>query len=401
MRSARSSRSIAVPALQRLDPDKPINWKRQVDATANTAASVTWALHVAALPFRAGWFPKNVGRFSPTLSRHVPTTRATGCRAASWDNATLLCEVIDPASGEPFPMMIKTQRIARARRTRGNLEVYGTRASARYSTRDPKPLEFLDYTGGEQIWARSKPATRRHFKTITGGIFEFGFTDAILQMLGRIPHELVHGKTAGAVRRLRGRRTKWRSAIASSRPRWNRSARPRSWRFSRAGLVPWKRRGIAEQALARALARPRPSGGGDSKRALDVGDGRQRQDRPDRARACVRAGVVDQRGLRHGLEQNLPWRGPITPVTRCPCFAPGWGRTNSRAGWGPSCCLKPREIQPRGANRSWRIGEHPTGIDPDQSLVEAIPRTPCASRWRAGKASWVTAIGPAHGRSTP
>jgi predicted dehydrogenase len=33
------------------------------------------------------------------------------------------------------------------------------------------------------------------FKTITGGIFEFGFTDAILQMWAAFVYELTNGKT--------------------------------------------------------------------------------------------------------------------------------------------------------------------------------------------------------------
>ena len=34
------------------------------------------------------------------------------------------------------------------------------------------------------------------YKTLTGGIFEFGFGDAILQMWAAFHHELVHGRPA-------------------------------------------------------------------------------------------------------------------------------------------------------------------------------------------------------------
>lgn len=73
-------------------------------------------------------------------------------------------------------------------------EILGTRASARFSTRDPQRLEWLDYSGGEQVWGRVQTGHETAFKTITGPIFEFGFPDAVLQMWAAFLYELAAGR---------------------------------------------------------------------------------------------------------------------------------------------------------------------------------------------------------------
>ncbi len=74
------------------------------------------------------------------------------------------------------------------------LKVLGTKASARFSTKNPKCLELLQYDGGDQIWGRLDLGYETSYPAITGGIFEFGFTDAILQMWATFLHELEHGQ---------------------------------------------------------------------------------------------------------------------------------------------------------------------------------------------------------------
>ena len=70
----------------------------------------------------------------------------------------------------------------------------GTKASARFSTKNPKQLEILEYHGKEQVWQQIDMGYEPAFKAITGNIFEFGFTDAILQMWAAFIYELVNGK---------------------------------------------------------------------------------------------------------------------------------------------------------------------------------------------------------------
>ena len=60
--------------------------------------------------------------------------------------------------------------------------------------RNMKQLQFMEYSGGAQTWQDENLGYETIYKTITGGIFEFGFSDAILQMWAAFMDELVHGK---------------------------------------------------------------------------------------------------------------------------------------------------------------------------------------------------------------
>ncbi len=177
-----------------LDPNKPMNWKRLVEFNGEYGVMGDLGMHVCSMPFRAGWKPRNVRAILSDIVKERPDGRGGCAPCRTWDNATLFCETIDPVTSEPFPLMLKTQRIAPGQKNTWYVEIYGTRASARYTTGEPKRLEFLDYNGGEQIWGQIQTGYETPFKTITGGIFEFGFTDAFLQMWAAFLHELAEGK---------------------------------------------------------------------------------------------------------------------------------------------------------------------------------------------------------------
>ena len=93
-------------------------------------------------------------------------------------------------------MTIKTQRIAPGHKNTWYLEVLGTKASARWSSKQINTLELMDYTGGEQSWQVLDMGHEMAYKSITGGIFEAGFSDSILQMWAAFLHELAHGTPA-------------------------------------------------------------------------------------------------------------------------------------------------------------------------------------------------------------
>lgn len=177
-----------------LDPTKPLNWKRMVAVNGEYGCMGDLGMHVCHVPFRAGWIPKTVRAILSNIVPERPDGRGGVAPCETWDNATLLCDVADPRSGDVFPMTLKTQRIAPGEKDTWYLEVLGTRKSARFSTKNPKRLEALDYTGGEQIWGQIDMGQETAFKTITGGIFEFGFSDAILQMWAAFLSELTHGR---------------------------------------------------------------------------------------------------------------------------------------------------------------------------------------------------------------
>src|SRR6516165_6382043 len=71
-----------------------------------------------------------------------------------------------------------------------------------YSTKYPKTLNTMEYTdGGTQSWQQMDLGYDSAYPTITGRIFEFGFTDSILQMWAAFCDELVNesGRNATAV----------------------------------------------------------------------------------------------------------------------------------------------------------------------------------------------------------
>jgi len=180
-----------------LDPNKPINWKRMVEYNGEYGVMGDLGMHVCALPFRAGWIPLNVRAVLSDIVKERPDGKGNRVSCRTWDNATLLCEAVETGGDErPFPLTLKFQRIAPGQKNTWFIEVLGTRASARFSTRNPKHLEWLDYSGGEQVWGDIETGHETAFKTITGSIFEFGFPDSILQMWAAFLHELVEGRPA-------------------------------------------------------------------------------------------------------------------------------------------------------------------------------------------------------------
>jgi predicted dehydrogenase len=176
-----------------LDPAKPINWKRRVSTNGEYGCMGDLGLHVCHVPFRAGWVPHNVRSILTKIIPERPDGHGGMAPCETWDNATLLCETED-RSGHRFPMTLKMQRIAPGEMNTWFISVLGTKASARFSTRDFNRLELLRYAGGEQNWQVVEVGHASTFKTITGGIFQFGFPDTILQMWAAFLYELSEGR---------------------------------------------------------------------------------------------------------------------------------------------------------------------------------------------------------------
>lgn len=177
-----------------LNPDKPINWKRMINFNGEYGCMGDLGMHPCHFPFRAGWFPENV---RAVLSKHVrqrPDKNGKMVPCETWDNATLLCESADTRTGNSFPLTIKTQRIAPGETDTWYFEVKGMKGCGRWSSKNPRRLEILEYKGGAQAWQQIDMGWEAAFKGITGGIFEFGFTDSILQMWAAFVYELTEGK---------------------------------------------------------------------------------------------------------------------------------------------------------------------------------------------------------------
>lgn len=177
-----------------LDPTKPINWKRMVEFCGEYGVMGDLGMHACHVPFRAGWVPRNVRAVLSDIVKERPDGKGGRAPCKTWDNATLLCEATDPVNGEPFPLTIKTFRIAPGNKNNWYTEIYGTKLSVRWSSVNADVLHVLRYDGGEQAWGEIQTGYDTAFKTITGGIFQFGFTDSIQQMWAAFLYELAHGK---------------------------------------------------------------------------------------------------------------------------------------------------------------------------------------------------------------
>jgi predicted dehydrogenase len=176
-----------------LDPNKPINWKRMIDFNGEYGCMGDLGLHVLHMPLRFGWQPKNVRALLSNIVTERPGRDGQMVPCETWDNAILATEA--EADGQTFPLMLSTKRIAPGHANTWFINVYGTEFSARFSTQHPKELNYLPYRSGEpQAWHRLDAPYQSAYPSITGSIFEFGFSDSILQMWAAFCDELVHGK---------------------------------------------------------------------------------------------------------------------------------------------------------------------------------------------------------------
>ena len=176
-----------------LDPKKPINWKRIAAVNGEYGCMGDLGMHALHLPLRAGWAPRNVRAILSDVVRERPGADGAPVPCDTWDNAVLLCEAED--DGRTFPLRIETKRIAPGETNTWTIEVDGTAGSIAYTTKLPKTLRTMSYeAGGPQEWRVRDLGSLSAYPTITGAIFEFGFSDAILQMWAAYLDELVHGR---------------------------------------------------------------------------------------------------------------------------------------------------------------------------------------------------------------
>lgn len=178
-----------------LNPDKPINWKRMIDVNGAYGCMGDLGMHVLHVPLRLGWRPATV---SAALVNRFPTRpdgKGGTVPCETWDNATITGHVEDAAGG--FPLVLKTWRIAPGHSNTWSIRVLGTRKSAFFSSRNPRQWQYMEYTGGAQVWQVEDLGYQSLFPAITGGIFEFGFADAIQQMWAAYIDELAGGDANG------------------------------------------------------------------------------------------------------------------------------------------------------------------------------------------------------------
>jgi predicted dehydrogenase len=176
-----------------LDPNKPINWKRRAEFNGEYGCMGDLGMHALHLPLRAGWMPKNVYAILSDVVTDRPDGNGGRAACDTWDNAVLLCEARD--DDDAFPLRIETKRIAPGETNTWVTEIDGTQGSIAFSTKLPKTLRVMEYRqGGKQGWQTFDLGSQSAYPTITGAIFEFAFSDAILQMWAAFLDELAHGR---------------------------------------------------------------------------------------------------------------------------------------------------------------------------------------------------------------
>ena len=167
------------------DPAKPINWKRQIAYCGEAGVMNDLGMHTWHVPLRLGWAPASVFAVLQNIVTERPGPDGSLVPCETWDNAVLHCSSSDGA--RPFPLSTETKRIAPGEKNTWFFEAIGMDGGVRFSTKSPKEVEVFSRIevpgiGHEQAWQRLDAGSQSVWPTVTGGIFETGFSDAILQM---------------------------------------------------------------------------------------------------------------------------------------------------------------------------------------------------------------------------
>jgi predicted dehydrogenase len=176
-----------------LDPNKPINWKRRAETNGAYGSLGDLGMHALHLPLRAGWAPVDVRAVLSDVVKTRPDAEGNPVPADTPDNAVLLCRARH--DGDELPLRIETKRIAPGETNTWTIEVDGTGGSIAFTTKRPKTLRKMRYSpGGRQSWEETDLGSQSAYPSITGAIFEFGFSDAVQQMWAAFLDELAHGR---------------------------------------------------------------------------------------------------------------------------------------------------------------------------------------------------------------
>jgi predicted dehydrogenase len=136
-------------------------------------------MHTLHIPFRFGWQPVRVYAQLQKIINERPDGRGGMAICDTWDNAILNTEVV--IDGAEVPMRIETKRMAPTETNTWYIDVLGTDAGVRFSTKEPKAL-WRYRRAEDQAWYRVDLGSQSVFPTITGAIFETGFNDCFQQM---------------------------------------------------------------------------------------------------------------------------------------------------------------------------------------------------------------------------
>jgi predicted dehydrogenase len=172
-----------------MDLKKPINWKRMKAANGEYGCMGDLGIHTQHLPFRLGFRPQTVSAYLANIAKERPDLSGNMVPCETWDNAIVMCQTVNEA-GDVFPMQLEMKRMAPGCTNTVEYEIYGLNMSAKFTSDDPNAIRYTQAVGREQAWARLVIGQKTQFPVITGSIFEFGFSDSLLQMFAAFVSEL-------------------------------------------------------------------------------------------------------------------------------------------------------------------------------------------------------------------
>ncbi len=172
-----------------MDLKKPINWKRMKAANGEYGCMGDLGIHTQHLPFRLGFKALDVSAYLANIAKQRPDKDGNMVPCETWDNAILMCRTANEA-GDVFPMQLEMKRMAPGCTNTVEYEIYGLNMSAKFTSDDPNAIRYTQAVGREQAWARLVIGQKTQFPVITGSIFEFGFSDSLLQMFAAFVSEL-------------------------------------------------------------------------------------------------------------------------------------------------------------------------------------------------------------------
>lgn len=162
-----------------IDPTKIANWKRQSATCGEIGVLGDLGMHVCHVPLRLKWLPTRLYAQLQKGYPERPDGKGGSAACDTWDNALL--HTWATIGGYEVPMRLEMKRMAPGATNSWFFEVLGIDGGVRFSTAEPKTL-WLFERAKEQFWKRTELGFSVPFKTITGGIFEVGFSDLIQQM---------------------------------------------------------------------------------------------------------------------------------------------------------------------------------------------------------------------------
>jgi len=168
-----------------IDRNKPINWKRRIETCGEIGVMGDLGMHVAHVPLRLGYQPTQVFAVLDSIVTERPasagSTETVPCD--TWDNAMLVMRAQEQSHPQrSFPMVWETRRISPGNTNSWVFEALGMDAGVRFTTRNPTVFQRFTRRGSEQVWEEVQPGNVSVWPMISAAIFEFGFSDALLQM---------------------------------------------------------------------------------------------------------------------------------------------------------------------------------------------------------------------------